>query len=189
MDKFDSFTHLARHKKEGADYSITAREVQGSTVAIVAPHGGMETNAAEMAEAIAGDNHNLYIFRSLEGSGGFEEMHITSVHFDEPRCLDLVAKTDVTLTIHASRFREEAVYLSGMDKKLQSKLSEAFNKAGVRAVTEGHPYQSGTLPENICNRNRQKQGVQLEFSQGIRDNPVLREKCVGIVRDALKIKR
>ena len=113
-------------------------------------------------------------------------MHITSIHFDEPRCLDLVAKTDVTLTVHASRFKEEVVYLSALDKKLESKLAAAFNAAGVKALIEDHPYQSGTLPENICNRNRQGQGVQMEFSQGIRDNPVLRETCVRVVRDTLK---
>jgi phage replication-related protein YjqB (UPF0714/DUF867 family) len=187
MDKFNNFAELARYKEEGRDYTVTMREAH-SNVAIVAPHGGIETNAAEMAEAIAADDHNLYVFRALEGSGGFAEMHITSIHFDEPRCLDLVAKTDVTLTIHASRFREEVVCLSAMDKKLESKLAAAFNAAGIKALIEDLPYQTRTLPENISNMNRQGQGVQMEFSQGIRDNPALRETCVRVVRDTLKIK-
>ena len=186
MDKFKNFFDLAAHKKEGEDYSIATREVRGSNVVIVAPHGGMERRTAEMAEAIAGNDHSLYVFKTLGQKGAFREMHVTSTHFDEPRCLDLVAKTDVTLTIHGCRFEEPVVCLSGLDKKLQSKLADAFNAAGVKALTSGHPYQSGKLPENICNRNRQKQGVQLEFSFGIRDNPALMDKCVRIVRDSLK---
>jgi len=191
-DIFKNFFHLAANRKEGVDYSIVTREVPGSNVAIVAPHGGIETGTIAMAKAIAANDFNLYLFNSLrsqelyDAGGNWHELHITSIHFDEPRCLELVGKTDVTLTVHGSRIKEPVVCLSSMDKKLESKLSAAFNKAGVKVLIEGHPYQSGKLPENICNRNRKKQGVQLEFSQGIRDNPALRETCVRVVRESLK---
>ena len=191
-DAFKNFFHLAASRKEGFDYSITTKEVPGSKVAIVAPHGGIETGTMSMAKAIAADDFNLYLFNSLrsqelyDAGGDWDELHITSVNFDEPRCLALVAKTNVTLTIHGSRFEEPLVCLSSLDKKLESKLTDAFNKAGIKALVEGHPYQSGKLPENICNRNQRGQGVQLEFSKGIRENPKLRDKCVKIVREALK---
>ena len=189
VDKFKNFSDLAAHKKEGKDYSIVTHEVRGSNVAIVAPHGGkIDWDTEEMAKAIAADDYNLYIFEGTQPENSFTDLHITSTHFDEPRCLALVAKTDVTLTIHGNHFKEAAVYLSGMDQKLESRLTAAFNAASIKAITTGHPYQAGTKPENICNRNRSKQGVQLEFTQGIRDNPALRKKCVRIVRDVLRLK-
>ncbi len=185
-DRFKNFSELARHKKEGEDYSVTVREAPRCNISIVAPHGGIEPGAAEMARAIAADDHNLYIFNVLKRGDYFGEMHVTSIHFDEPRCLELVAKTDVTVTIHGCRYKEEVVCLSAMDKKLESRLAADFNKAGITALTTGHDYKTGAVPENICNKNRTGQGVQLEFSRGIRDNPELRETCVKVVRETLK---
>ncbi len=186
-DKYKNFVHLARHAEEGVDYDILIRKARGSAVAVVAPHGGkMELRTEEMARAIAGKKHALYVFRGM-CKNAFNELHVTSTHFDEPRCLDLVARSDVTVTIHGSRVAEPVVFLSAMDKALQKKLMQAFTKAGVRAVAdETHPYQSGKDPRNICNRNRRGQGVQLEFSRGIRDNPRLAAKCVKAVRACLK---
>ncbi len=187
MDKFRNFEHLARHNEEGVDYDIVVRKVQGSKVAIVAPHGGkMEWSTGDMAADIAGKEHSFYIFKGLKDNA-FYELHVTSAHFDEPRCLHLLAKADVTVTIHGCRAAEPVVYMSARDKTLQSKLKAAFNKAGVRAVSDNsHKYQGGKNPQNICNRNRSGQGVQLEFSRGIRDNPRLMEKCVQAVREGLK---
>ncbi len=187
MDKFRNFEHLANHNTEGVDYDIVVRKVPGSKVAIVAPHGGkMEWSTGKMAADIAGREHSFYVFQGLK-KNAFEELHVTSAHFDEPRCLDLLSKADVTVTIHGCRPRQRVVYMSARDKKLQTKLKAAFNKAGVRAVADGsHKYQGGKNPKNICNRNRSGQGVQLEFSRGIRDNPRLVKKCVQAVREGLK---
>ncbi|MBU6475148.1 MAG: poly-gamma-glutamate hydrolase family protein [Alphaproteobacteria bacterium] len=187
MDKFRNFSELARHAKEGEDYAIVVREAHGSAVAIVAPHGGrMEWSTGEMAAAIAGRKHSFYVFEGLKDDA-FAELHVTSTHFDEPRCLDLLSRAEVTVTIHGCQTPEPVVYMSARDKKLESKLKAAFNKAGVRAVADNsHKYQGGKNPQNICNRNRSGQGVQLEFSRGIRDNPRLVKKCVKAVRESLK---
>ena len=187
MDKFKNYFDLAAHKKEGRDFAITTREVTGSNVAIVAPHGGhIDRHTEEMAKAIAAEDYSLYVFSGMQSEGSFRDLHITSIHFDEPRCVEMVAKTDVTLTIHGCRFEEPMVCLSGMDKKLQSMLAAAFNAVGVKALTSSHPYQTGKLSENICNKNKRGQGVQLEFSRGIRNNREMMDKCIKVVRDTLK---
>lgn len=184
-DKFNNYAHLARHKKEGVHYNVIVREVPQSNVVIVAPHGGsIEWNTERMARDVAANDHNLYVF-SGKGGDAFDELHVTSTRFDEPRCVDLVAKTDVTITIHGCRFDEPVVYLGGIDKKLKSKLAAAFKAASIKAVADGHPYMA-LVPENICNKNKRGQGVQLEFSRGIRDNDELREKCVKVMREVLK---
>lgn len=186
MDLYKDFSDLAAHQREGRDYRIIVKDVPGSDVAVVAPHGGfIDLHTSGMAQAIAADDHKLYVFEGLEPHC-FDTLHITSTHFDEPRALALLAKAETTVTIHGCRGAAPVVYLSGMDKTLEKKLCDAFNKAGIRAEIEGHPYQSGTKLENICNRNHAGQGVQVEFSRGIRDSAALRDKCVNIVRAALK---
>lgn len=185
-DKFGSYTELAKHKKEGKDFAVVVQKVEGSKVAIVAPHGGgIEWPTEQMAAAIAGKEHNLYVFKGL-CKEAFKELHITSVNFDDKRALDLVAKTNITLTLHRCRIEEPVVCLSARDKKLQSKLTAAFNKASIKVEIENHPYQSGTRPENICNKNSRGEGVQIEFSRGICNNPKLRETCVKVIRETLK---
>lgn len=183
--RFNSFSELARHKKEGEHYDITVMKHDRSKVAIVAPHAGnIELHTSTIARAIAANDHNLYLFEAKEPKDCFYEMHVTSNHFDEPRCLELVSQAETVVTIHGCRAEEPVVYLGGRDEKLKQSLADAFNKHGIRAQTEGHIY-TGTSPDNICNRNQRGEGVQLEFSRGIRDNPALLEQCVRIIRRQL----
>lgn len=186
-DLYRDFAELTRHRREGRDFHVVARAVPGSAVAVVAPHGGhIEPHTSEMARDIAAEEHSLYIFSGdLQERGNFE-MHITSVRFDEPRALALVAESQTTLTIHGCRGAAPAVYLSGLDAALEEKFCAAFNKAGIRATIEGHPYKMGRDPENICNKNRSGTGVQIEFTRALRDDDALRQKAVRVVRDVLR---
>lgn len=184
--RFNSFAELARHKKEGVDYKITVDKVPGSKIAIVAPHAGyIEWFTSEIARGIAANDHNLYAFEGLQRGDYFYELHVTSTAFTEPRCLNLIAESKTTVAIHGCRGMEPVVYLGGRDRKLRGKLAASFNAAGIKAKVTGHPY-TGKNKANICNRNKRKKGVQLEFSQGIRDNPALRAKCVQIIRQSLE---
>ncbi len=184
--RFNSFSDLSRHKKEGVHYTIVTREIAGSNIVIVAPHGGsIEWSTSRIAKDIAANDHNLYIFEGIEPSNAFFELHVTSHQFTEPRCIDLLSKNDVTLAIHGCRGDKPVVYLGGKDETLKSSLAAAFNAQGIKALTEGHVYK-GISSQNICNKNRRGQGVQLEFSRGIRDNPELTDKCIAIIRTQLK---
>lgn len=184
--RFDSYSELSRHKEEGKDYAVTARKVPGSAFSIVAPHGGtIEFHTSDMARMIAANDHSYYVFEGLETDDSFFQLHVESRFFDDPRCLDLIGETERTVTIHGCQDKDVVVYIGGLDEDLKSRLAEAFNRAGIRAETGGHPYP-GTAPGNICNLNKSKKGVQLEFSRGIRDSKDLREKCIAIVRSHLK---
>ncbi len=185
MARFDSFSALARGKTEGADYNIVVRESFRSAVSIVAPHGGaIEPMTSEIAQDIAGDDHSLYIFESAGQKYSFFELHVPSDAFDEPRCLSLVAKTKTTVTIHGCKGDMPVIYMGGRDAALKDALAAAFSAEGIAAVTEGHDYP-GTSSRNICNRNENGAGVQLEFSRGMREDADLRKKCVEIVRACL----
>jgi phage replication-related protein YjqB (UPF0714/DUF867 family) len=133
---------------------------------------------------VAASDHNLYLFEG-KGADAFEELHITSVNFDEPRALALVASSEKTVTLHGSRIEKPAVYLSARDKKLEGALAAAFHRAGIPVFTGGHVYLAGENPANICNKNRRGQGVQVELSRGIRQDPVLTAKSIRAIREAL----
>jgi phage replication-related protein YjqB (UPF0714/DUF867 family) len=184
--RFNNFAELTAAKTEGTHYKILIRENSAGAVAIVAPHGGrIEHKTSEIAQKIAANDHSLYLFRGLEQSNSFFELHLESHNFDEPRCVALVAKAETVITIHGCQTPEPVVYLGGRDQALKLVLKENFNRYGIKAEIEGHPYQ-GNAPQNICNRGSTGRGVQLEFSRGIRTNPQLIEQCVQIVRAVLK---
>lgn len=186
-DKYPSVTALARHKTEGVDYAVDVQAVPESGVAVVAPHAGfIDIYSGDIASGIAGNDLNLYKFRGIAPEKNLEELHVTSIHFDEPRCLALLSNMDVTVTVHGCKGDEPAVYLSGVDKKLQGVLKEAFNRAGIRAETEGHAYTTGDMPANICNKNRRGAGVQMEFTRALRMNGKLRRRAAQVVRESLK---
>ncbi len=188
-EKFNNYAELAQHKKEGVDYKITVKENSESRIVIVAPHGGsIEWTTSKIAAGVAANDHNLYIFEGLGKDSTFDELHITSAHFDEPQCVALIAKMDTVVAIHGCRGAAPVVYLGGLDTELKKSLADEFNKQGIRAETEGHHYL-GISPDNICNKNAKKQGVQLEFSDGIRDNPALTDKCIMVLREHLSKKR
>lgn len=184
-DRFSSFNDLARHKCEGVDYRIHTRTGASPRIAIVAPHGGeIEWHTYDIADKIAGNDYAFYCLEGINPDDAFTQLHITSKLFDEPRCLDMIAQSDITITIHGCMDDAPAVYIGGLDTTLKGKLADAFTRAGIRAETSGHRFPA-TSPDNICNKNAHGQGVQLEFTRGLRDDPTLRQKAVDVVRACL----
>lgn len=184
-DRFSSFIDLARHKREGVDYRIHTRTGKNPRIAIVAPHGGqIEWHTDDIADKIAGDDYAFYCFEGLETVDAFEQLHITSTLFDEPRCLEMVGNSEVTITIHGCMDDDPAVYIGGLDTCLKSKLARAFSGAGIRAEVSGHRFPA-TSTDNICNKNMRGQGVQLEFTRGLRNDAILRARAVEVLRHCL----
>ena len=51
-----------------------------------------------LAKEIAALDYCLYLFKGMRGN--FEEFHITSTNFDEPRALDLLGQCITAIAIH-----------------------------------------------------------------------------------------
>ena len=67
MGKYASFAELALHEADGRDFRVVRIDRPGSTVAILAPHGGrIEAGTSEIAELIAGTEHSLFCFEGLK---------------------------------------------------------------------------------------------------------------------------
>jgi phage replication-related protein YjqB (UPF0714/DUF867 family) len=135
----------------------------------MAPHGGkIEPMTAEIAESIAGTTYSFYAFEGLKLDGN-GLLHIESHLFDEPRALEAVEKAEVVITVHGQiDQKEEFVMVGGLNDKLRREIAQQLELSGFQTLppTEG---LMGTDPQNICNRGKSKQGVQLEVSRKIRD--------------------
>jgi phage replication-related protein YjqB (UPF0714/DUF867 family) len=165
-DRYSSFANLSERASEGIDYRIHLRDRQ-SRISIVAPHGGgIEPGTSEVAAAIAGATLSFYCFNGIKYSRN-SELHITSVRFDEPRCEKLVRSSDTVVTVHACGARERLVYVGGLHAVLKAAIVRAMIDAGFEAA-EDCTHHSGEDPRNLCNRGRDRRGVQLELSEGLR---------------------
>jgi phage replication-related protein YjqB (UPF0714/DUF867 family) len=168
MASYLSFKELANRENEGQDYRIRI-ELRDPRILIMAPHGGkIEPMTAKIAEAIAGTDFSLYAFEGLKSDGN-GVLHIESHLFDEPRALQAVEKADIVVTIHGQIDQDDGfVMVGGLDDSLRSEIIQELGVAGfqTRPPTEG---LMGTDPQNICNRGKLNQGVQLEVSRKVRD--------------------
>src|SRR5690348_2469462 len=170
-DVYSNFAALSVAREEGKDFRVTARQAPDSRTVIVAPHAGrIEYRTSEIARAVAGQVHSLYLFEgTLEDGNG--AIHITSHRFDEPRCLALLGNHEVVVTIHGCGNvggDRQAIYIGGLDEALKNRIAEVLRNFDFNAYTENHRFM-GADPMNICNRGATKKGVQLELSRGLRE--------------------
>ena len=92
-DDYKGFTDLVSAQVEGTDYRVHVRANAGSTVAVIAPHGGgIEQYTSDVARDVAGADFNLYLFEGIRQAGKYSALHLASYRFDEPRCLELLSR-------------------------------------------------------------------------------------------------
>jgi phage replication-related protein YjqB (UPF0714/DUF867 family) len=165
-DKYENFAELDAAETEGRDYEIKL-EKRDSPIVIIAPHGGgIEPGTSEIAESVAGDDFSFYAFEGVKDTDN-EDLHITSIRFDEPKGLDLVRQSEIVVAIHGLRRRKTLIDVGGRDQTLRKKLISALTQAGFEARTD-NSHHAGSWRSNICNQGINREGVQLEISRGLR---------------------
>lgn len=167
-DKYQSFEELQMEQNEGHDFRVQIDFRREANIVIIAPHGGgIEPGTSELAIAIAGEELSFAVFEGLkpEHNG---DLHITSTHFDEPRCLEVVKQTDTALAIHGERSNGETVYIGGLHDSLISDLTLSLRDSGFTVKHHTNPNLQGISLRNICNKGVHGAGVQLELSKGLR---------------------
>lgn len=186
-DKYLNYAELTAGEEEGTDFEIVVVNRHQSRVAVVAPHaGGIEPRTGPIARSVAGAEFSLYCFRGLKQRGN-TDLHITSHHFDEPRCLELISDHEWVIAIHGCEREDERLFLSGLDDPLIHDLEAGLLRAGIRAETSGHNY-TATHPNNICNRGKSNAGVQFELSSSFRNGdrvPLFVEAVRAVLQDRL----
>lgn len=163
---YPNYIQMKANYTEGKDYVIDYRTAQSDTIVIAIHGGAIEPGTTEIANEIAEDKYSFYTNMGLRSSGNFD-MHITSTDYDEPVALELVAKSERTLSIHGCRGTEPITYIGGLDKDLKEKVGSKLIEAGF--IVEDAPSNIGAEDErNICNLNVNGAGVQLELTYELR---------------------
>lgn len=167
--EYACFAELSKSEIEGVHFDRITEPRLNARVAVIAPHAGkIEPRTGLIAKKIAGSDFSLYRFvaRRPEKKGR-KSLHITSEHFDEPKCIKLVAAHEWVISIHGSSDAGEKVYLGGLDKQLVNVFKLALKKVGIHAQIDGHNFP-GIHPNNICNLGISKKGVQIELTKSFR---------------------
>ena len=184
MDKYSNFKTLAANEILNRDYSIQIQDI-GSNITIIAPHGGLiEPRTSLIAKLISGDTYNHYCFEGIKEKNN-HDLHITSHRFDEPSALDLILSSDVIITIHACKDKEELIYIGGGFKKLASDIQGALENLNIKILKNERFL--GAHPNNICNKGKRKKGVQLEISRGLRDDLKKLKSISRAIQKVLKL--
>lgn len=156
---------------EGTNFVVDSGKGSNPNVASIAIHGGdMEHGSQEIAEEVA--KMSGASFYTLDGiTGGYENLHISSNGFDDPRATGLVRRADRTLSFHgaidlAGDDGVKMTYVGGRDTALRHALIARLQQAGFHtrdAMEEPIPALQGGGLTNICNLGANG-GVQVEMS-------------------------
>jgi phage replication-related protein YjqB (UPF0714/DUF867 family) len=166
IDHYKNYAHLALTEDEGRDYRRVVIP-RRSEIAILAPHGGgIEAGTSEIAKALADETFSLYCFEGLKQRGN-QRLHITSVRFDEPMCLEFLRSVQKVVAIHGCSGKAQWVQVGGLDQELRAEMLSSLAQSGFAARADGY-HHAGSHPDNICNRGLSGAGVQLEISEGMR---------------------
>lgn len=165
-DRYGSLEELRAATKEGVDWRVEARASKDG-VLVLAPHGGgIEAGTSELARAVAGDDHALFLFEGLRARDN-EELHVTSTRFDEPRLGPLLKAARRVLALHGCQGKEAIAYVGGRDEALGARVTTALKAAGFDARPATGEL-AGTAKENVCNRGATGRGAQLELTRALR---------------------
>jgi len=162
-DLYANYAALAAAETEGVDYTRAVTLFPGAKGASIAIHGGgIEAGSGEVAAAVAAGAMNCYVFAGIKSSGN-TDLHITSTNFDEPQALALVAASTRTLSFHGYSGATPVTAIGGLDTVRVTRITEALELAGFTVVPTSSEI-AGTDPDNICNKNLNGAGVQLEMT-------------------------
>jgi phage replication-related protein YjqB (UPF0714/DUF867 family) len=163
---YASFVQLARYEREGVDYQRWWVR-RASPILIAAPHGGgIEPGTSEVAAALAGEAHGLYVFEGYKGEEN-RRLHVASTRFNDPLLIELLEEIEFVAAVHGCREAQPLVYVGGLHEAWVQQAIDLLHEAGFSAKWD-KSHHSGRFPANLCNGGRSGMGVQFELSRGLR---------------------
>jgi phage replication-related protein YjqB (UPF0714/DUF867 family) len=163
---YSSFSQLARYEREGTDYQRYWVR-RDSPILIAAPHGGgIEPGTSEVAVALAGESHALYVFEGYKGEEN-RRLHVASTRFNDPQLDDLLEESQYVAAVHGCREVQPLVYVGGLYEIWVRQAINLLRRAGFSAERD-NSHHAGLYPTNLCNRGHSGIGVQFELSRGLR---------------------
>jgi phage replication-related protein YjqB (UPF0714/DUF867 family) len=171
---------LARKLMPGRDLRVEFGDSKIDQCLLIAPHGGgIEPGTSEIMRAVASlGGWAWYDFAGFLRQGNKEQLHIASTRFNEPTLMALLPQTKFVVAFHgADEMGSPLACIGGKWKRGRETLIYAINAAskehGLRAVdvTEGSLayHLRGLDDDNLTNRGKSGEGVQIEFSREARN--------------------
>jgi phage replication-related protein YjqB (UPF0714/DUF867 family) len=171
---------LKRKLLPGRDLRVEFGDAKIDQCLLIAPHGGgIEPGTSEIMRAVANlGGWAWYDFAGFLRQGNKESLHIASTRFNEPTLLALLPQTRFVVSFHGADTAGQALaYVGGKWKQGRDALVEAINSTaaehGLRAIdsTVGTvaPHLRGLDDNNLTNRGKSGEGVQIEFSREARN--------------------
>ncbi len=159
------FAAVVLAAEKDVDYRIQVRE-SGGYVAIVALHGGgIEPLTGELADAIAGEEYNLYLFSGLREADN-EALRISPLRAHEMRLDNLIRRSSTVLSITGAADVGPTVQVGGANEMLRRALLQALQEAGFEARPSEMP---GMAQARAYFFNQTELGgAQLELSAALR---------------------
>lgn len=167
MDKFISMKELQDNTIEDKDWHIETED-NNSDITILAIHGGgIESATSELAFVTAQTNEYNYFTFKGDRRHGNNELHVTSIHYDNEIAQDLTQKSQRAISLHGCTGQESIVYIGGKDKQLIKLITSELKDIEVDVQHAPHT-MSGKQKENIVNQTQIQAGVQLEITHALR---------------------
>ncbi len=167
MDTFSDMLTLVRSLPSAGNYFIHIDNTHRSRVKIFAPHGGcIEPCTGAIALAVAGNTLDSFVFTGVRKRDCFKKLHVTSVSYNEPQCLQLAEEADVAVAIHGCEGKESFIEIGGGNTDITPRLKIYLDESGY-AIRQGPSHRKGEDKLNFINTAKQK-GIQLELSEGFR---------------------
>lgn len=170
---YRSFTELVLHAERGRDYAFRLREPGGAAV-VTAIHGGaIEPLTGELAEAVAGEDYNLYVFQGLRAESA--RLRIPPLGYDELRLRALSERSRIAVALDGVPGQEQAIYVSGGNARLTQALADHLAAAGLPVAAADDVFSSADFFFNTppCG------GAQVELSWELRASLTDAELGVG----------
>lgn len=159
-----SYLELQHNYTEPKDYEVS-QSLRRSGICVMSPHGGgIEPGISELVRAIAGDDFSWYLFEGRLQKGNWA-LHIESHVFREPRCVAFVESHQIVLAIHGQDDEiSQTTYPGGRNIKARELIGDHLRNAKFNVSCETPHEIIGEDSNNICNRCRSGQGIQLEIT-------------------------
>ena len=162
-DKYNSMTDLKSDTEECKDWEIETRNETNPTVIAAIHGGGIEPGTTEIARELADQTGSgFYSFRGIRYENN-RYLHVTAIHYDEPKAQKMVRQSERTITIHKASLSDSDVYIGGRDIALRNRIARVLSERGI-SVTRAEGKLGGKNPHNIVNQNKNRAGVQMELS-------------------------
>lgn len=191
MPEYNSIEHLK--KTESVLVWRQTDCFRRSWLTVVAPHAGtIEPITGDIAIAIAGTEHNLFVFEGLRRNDPSRmSLHVKSHLYFDPALDGLLAGCDTAISIHGAKSTSERItYMGGLNQSLSEAIWTALDYAGFQAeagtVENGY---AGENPDNLVNR-AEWHGAQLEITraerEALRDNRTRWDLYINAVRKGIE---